>query len=826
VGTQSPSPAESLTARVARLERELAEALAREAATAEVLGVIGRSRADPQPVFQAILERAVRLCDARLGTLYLIDGEHLRAVAVHGATEEFAEVVLRTPLSRDINRLRRAGPWRPLQVPDARETPSYQEGNPLIRRWVDEHGLRTWLGVPLVDSEQYVGSIVIWRQEVRPFTERQIALLESFADQAVVAIENTRVFQELNEALGRETATGEILRVIASSPSDLQPVLQAVGDRALELFDAAGVFMYLVQGDQVVRVAAFGSVAHVESNVVRPLDRTWLSGRALLDRRTMHIEDIVALGDEEYPLSRETQRRFGYRTVMATPMLRDDLAIGLITVLRTEVRPFTQQHIALLETFADQAVIAIENARLFSELERRNRELGEALEQQTATAEVLNAISRSAFELQPVLDTLVENAVKLTRADMGIIRRFDGEVFQWAADFGTTAEWRAYLQDRPVRPGRGSSLGRAALERRTIHIPDVLAAPDYERSETQKELGYRTSLGVPMLRAGNLIGVFSLVRGRVEPFTENQIELVETFADQAVIAIENVRLFGELRDRVEELQALGEIGQTVSSSLDLLEVLTTVVSHAVRLSGADAGTIYELDEETATFSPRASDRMPAELLAAVEQDRLRLADDNLVGRAALRGEAVQVSDLLDQTAFAPSSAQDALRQTGFRALLAVPLVREQRVVGALVIRRKTPGEFPQAVVELLQTFASQSVLAIENARLFEQVQESGRQLAEASQHKSQFLANMSHELRTPLNAIIGYSEMLQEEAEDLGEQTFLPDLVRINSAGRHLLGLINDILDPPRSRLAAWTCSWKPSTSDSSSTMSKRSSGR
>jgi signal transduction histidine kinase len=223
--------------------------------------------------------------------------------------------------------------------------------------------------------------------------------------------------------------------------------------------------------------------------------------------------------------------------------------------------------------------------------------------------------------------------------------------------------------------------------------------------------------------------------------------------------------------------------------------LTTIVSHAVRLSGADAGTIYELDEETATFSPRASDRMPAELLVSVQHDRLRLADDNLVGRAALRGEAIQVSDLLDQTAFAPSPTLDALHRAGFRALLAVPLVRESRVVGAFVIRRRTPGAFSQAVVDLLQTFASQSVLAIENARLFEQVQEASRQLAEASQHKSQFLANMSHELRTPLNAIIGYSEMLQEEAEDLGEQTFLPDLQKINAAGRHLLGLINDILD-------------------------------
>ena len=293
----------------------------------------------------------------------------------------------------------------------------------------------------------------------------------------------------------------------------------------------------------------------------------------------------------------------------------------------------------------------------------------------------------------------------------------------------------------------------------------------------------RTVLHVPLIRDGRGIGLLSLSRRVVQPYTPSEIALVETFADQALIAIENARLFQEIQDRVGELQALAEVGQAVSSSLDLDEVLTTIVSHAVRLSGADAGTIYELDEESATFSPRASDRMPAELLATVQQDRLRLADDNVVGRAALNGQAAQVADLLMAGDFAPSPALDALRHTGFRALLAVPLVREQRVVGALVIRRKMPGEFIQAVVELLQTFASQSVLAIENARLFAQVQETGRELEAASQHKSQFLANMSHELRTPLNAIIGYSEMLQEEAEDLGEESLVPDLQKVIAAG-------------------------------------------
>jgi signal transduction histidine kinase len=301
---------------------------------------------------------------------------------------------------------------------------------------------------------------------------------------------------------------------------------------------------------------------------------------------------------------------------------------------------------------------------------------------------------------------------------------------------------------------------------------------------------------------GEPIGVIALQRFELRPFTDRQLAVLESFADQAVIAIENARLFSELQERtaalaqsVEELRALGEVGQTVSASLDLQEVLTTIVSYAVRFSDADAGTIYELDEADRAFSPRASFNMPAELLATVEHDRLRLADDNLVGRAALAGEARQAPDLLAMDDVATTPVLETLRQVGFRALLVVPLIREHRVIGALVIRRKRPGEFPQAVVELLQTFASQSVLAIENARLFEEVAETSRELEVASRHKSDFLASMSHELRTPLNAIIGYSEMLQEEADDLGEQAFVGDLGKINAAGKHLLGLINDVLD-------------------------------
>jgi signal transduction histidine kinase len=296
-----------------------------------------------------------------------------------------------------------------------------------------------------------------------------------------------------------------------------------------------------------------------------------------------------------------------------------------------------------------------------------------------------------------------------------------------------------------------------------------------------------------MFREGNLVGAFALNRSQGEPFTDRQIELVETFADQAVIAIENTRLFRELEARVEQLQALGAVGQAVNSTLDLQQVLTTIVSHADELSGTDGGVIYEYDESAEEFHLRATRKYSAELIEALRAAPIHLGE-GAMGRAGLAREPAQVPDILEESAYS-GRLRDLLTQFGYRAVLAVPLLREARILGGLVVARKSPGAFPPNVVALVQTFASQSALAIQNARLFQEIEAKSRELEVASRHKSEFLANMSHELRTPLNAIIGYSELLQEEAQDLGQEGFLPDLERIHAAGKHLLGLINDILD-------------------------------
>jgi signal transduction histidine kinase len=483
--------------------------------------------------------------------------------------------------------------------------------------------------------------------------------------------------------------------------------------------------------------------------------------------------------------------------MVSIPLRHEAAAVGGLVALRYDVRPFSPDEIRLLEAFADQAAIAITNTRLFQELEQRTSDLTQALEQQTATAEILRVIATAPAELQAVTDALAANAARLCDSDEVAIQRLEGEHFRVLSRFGTQETVGSL-----VPADQRSVAGRAVLERRTVHVRDRQAedVPVAARERVER-FGWRTVLATPILRDGVPIGAIVIFRREVRPFTEQQIALLETFANQAVIAIENTRLFEELQERtrelgrsVDELQALGAVSQAVSSSLDLQEVLTTIVAHATRLAGADAGTIYELDAGSHEFVRRATYQMPDELIAAIDLARPAAGDDTVLGRMARSMTTLQVPDIADPSE-AGHPVGNVARQAGFRALLVVPLIRERRMIGALIIRRKTPGEFPQAVVELVETFASQSVLAIENARLFEQVQQASRELEVASQHKSQFLAHMSHELRTPLNAIIGYSEMLQEEADDLGEDAFLPDLQKINAAGKHLLGLINDILD-------------------------------
>src|SRR5262245_42932800 len=541
---------------------ELCEALEHQTATAEVLGIISRSLTDVQPVLDAIVQSAARVCGIDDVVLRLREGNMLKTCA------HFGPIPVRSiELSLDEPQNRWMSEHGTLHVPDGREQNEFPRlGSPAPAR--------TYLLVPLRQQGKLVGTLTARRIEVRPFTPAQIKLLETFADQAVIAIENVRLFNELKESLEQQTATSQILGVIASSPTDLQPVMDVVAESAARICDATDCVIMSVVGENFHRVAQYGRLAAPALGVPIPISRGLPGGLAVLERRTIHIDDIAAEIETKYPDARSLQQEASSRTLLATPLLRESAAIGVIIIRRTEVRPFTDKQIALLKTFADQAVIAIENVRLFKELEQRNRDLTEALEQQTATSEILRVIASSPTDIQPVLDVVAENAARLCDAFDGIILRIGGDALRGVAKYGLVP-----TPGYPLPITRGTPVGRAVADRQTIHVHDLAAEAENEfpDSKTRQEISRsRTVLATPLLREGTPIGAIVIRRTEVHPFSDKQIALLKTFADQAVIAIENVRLFQELEARtrelarsVGELKALGEVGQAVSSTLDL-----------------------------------------------------------------------------------------------------------------------------------------------------------------------------------------------------------------------------------------------------------------
>jgi signal transduction histidine kinase len=629
--TKAKTHVDRLRAANADLKKKLAEALEQQTATSEVLSVISGSPGELEPVFQTMLANAVRICEAKIGSLYIREGDAFRTAATHNAPSAYVEArtreLVRPPPDTMLGRL--AATKQVVHIADITTIASYLERNPFMVAAVELGGYRTALGVPMLKDNELIGAITINRQEVCPFTDKQIDLLKSFASQAVIAIENTRLLNELrqrtddlSEALEQQTATSEVLSVISSSPGELEPVFQAMLANATRLCEAKFGAMYLSEGS-AFRIVAMHNVTPAfaelrrRNPVFRSNPRTALA-RAAATKQTVQIADVQAEPGyfDQLPGFSSSQIAMleGARTVLAVPMLKESELVGVIAIYRQEVSPFTEKQVGLVQNFGSQAVIAIENTRLLNELR-------ESLQQQTATADVLKVISRSTFDLKAVLNTLVESAVRLCEADQAVIGRPKGTTYYFEASYGLSPEFAEFVATHPSRIDGSSVSGRVLFERRIVHVPDVLADPEYAYAH---QLGdrrrFRTLLGVPVLREGTPIGVITLARNSVRAFTDRQIELVVTFADQAGIAIENVRLFDEIQDK-------------------------------------------------------------------------------------------------------------------------------------------------------------------------------SRQLAEASERKSQFLASMSHELRTPLNAIIGLTEMMVTNATRFGTEKALEPLRRVNAAGTHLLSLINEILD-------------------------------
>jgi GAF domain-containing protein/anti-sigma regulatory factor (Ser/Thr protein kinase) len=773
--------------------RELSEALEYQTATSEMLGVISRSTFDLQPVLEAVVESATKLCGATRGHIFRFDGVLLRLAAAHGAWPGFTEYLEGRPVrpGEGTTAGRAAAERRTVHVTDVLQDPDYEYGDLL-----KQQGYRTVLAVPLLREGALLGVITILKTHVEPFTDKQIELVETFADQAVIAIENVRLFEEVQARNRDLIALGEIGRSV-SSMLDLKAVLKTIVARAADLSgtDLGLIFRYNADDASLRLEEAWGLAEGVVERIRQmriPAEATG-SGDAIRHRRPIQFADVdIKPGSPLRDIALET----GLRAVLVLPLFGTKGPIGTLVLQRNRPGEFSNTVVSLMERFADQSAIALENARLFEEAQARSRELSETLRYQTASNELLSVISRSKFDLQPVLETLVRTAAELCEADVGLIRRRDGDAYPVVATFGLSQEQIDHLRAYNPGPDRGSLFGRTILEGRTIHISNVPADPDF--NQATRFLGVRAGIGVPLLREGDVVGILMLIRTSPRPFSDRQIELSTTFADQAGIAIENVRLFEEVQERtrqlartVSELEALGAVSQAVSSSLEVKVVLQRILEHACTMSDAGGGAIYAFDKLQGWFTLEAGHNMSPQLIEAVRQHPIHLGE-SVVGGCAARREAVQIPDLVQAT---PHPLYETHIRAGVRSLLAVPLILQGEVLGALAVRRMRPGAFAPETVSLLQAFANQSAIALRNARLFREIEEKSRELEQASRHKSQFVANMSHELRTPLAAILGYAELMQEGFYGALPEKSTDALTRIRANGKHLLGLINTVLD-------------------------------
>ena len=761
--------------------RELTSSLEQQTAISEILRVISSSPTDVQPVLEAVAERAANLCDAPYARVMVIDGPVLRPMAEFSIEPGFLGDPV--PLDRTSVTGRAVVDRATVHFADVAliadtEFPGACEN---IRRL----GARAVLAVPLIREEGAYGGIFLFRREPGLFSPDQVALVQTFARQAVIAIENVRLFNETTEALEQQTATADVLRVISSTPTDTQPVFEAIVRNAVELCESAYANVFRYDGERLHLMASDGwppdLLATLREAYPRRPDRSRVSGRVIGEARVVRLEDIGT--DSEY--DKVLGAALWYRRMLGVPLLKDGKALGVITVGWPAPGPIKPRHEALLKTFADQAVIAIENVRLFNETT-------EALDQQTAISEILRVISSSPTDVQPVLDAIAERAARLCEASSASMYLTDGETLRHLASKGPSPDPVSHVETLPI--DRDSVSGRALIERRTLHIHDMLAeAAEYPLSaELAQRFDHRTVVVMPLLREDQPFGTIVLRRQEVRPFTDHEIDLLRTFGDQAAIALVNVRLFNETHEALEQQRASGEVLAAISNSIaDTGPVFDKILESCERLFAGKLVGINLVGQDGLVHlaAYHGSGREELERIYPFPLD-----EKSATGAALVHRSIVHYPDAQNAQAV-PEVPLRAYKATGIKAALVAPMLWEGNGIGTIFVGRNDAGAYSEKEIALLKTFADQAVIAIQNARLFREIQDKSRQLEVANQHKSEFLANMSHELRTPLNAIIGFSEVLLERLfGDLNDKQddYLKD---IHSSGRHLLSLINDILD-------------------------------